>query len=455
MSSLLKTQMDVGFPSSYTSQLIKWSVELEKEREHQQMKLNVRKSRWSQWSRRSSVLFQPSVRKVIVPLPNAVRSILHELQICWTVMQLTSVVWFMTKVDWQLRLYGPFNEFPNYTPRSMPWLPSQYEMHTRLKVSLVMLICFYIPGVLVHFNYVLDDCPDETPLQLVRKVFEAQNRRKSIRKSRRWTFDTRFDLYRRPRRRQWATCTITVFLILLFFYNVTILIVDCNCITVKSWEVKIKEWLKNGQQIYFNHVNESINQSDPLEKFGIFNRSTDKHNILDRVHITFKCCGPDGFIAYRDEILKFQQSKQQFLKHIGIQHSCCNDNFSDCDNTDLKKSEQFYQNDCVKPITENIICRWKKLALINLLIITISLIPQLILFLSIFHIRAAIQQYAIIILEMYAQITFWQRTKKITQQRVRQQSELLSRPSKNHLLRLSQIQFKEENNMKRSVTTEE
>ncbi|CAH8644682.1 unnamed protein product [Heterobilharzia americana] len=387
MSSLLKTQMDVGFPSSYTSQLIKWSVELEKEREHQQMKLNVRKSRWSQWSRRSSVLFQPSVRKVIVPLPNAVRSILHELQICWTVMQLTSVVWFMTKVDWQLRLYGPFNEFPNYTPRSMPWLPSQYEMHTRLKVSLVMLICFYIPGVLVHFNYVLDDCPDETPLQLVRKVFEAQNRRKSIRKSRRWTFDTRFDLYRRPRRRQWATCTITVFLILLFFYNVTILI--------------------------------------------------------------------DGFIAYRDEILKFQQSKQQFLKHIGIQHSCCNDNFSDCDNTDLKKSEQFYQNDCVKPITENIICRWKKLALINLLIITISLIPQLILFLSIFHIRAAIQQYAIIILEMYAQITFWQRTKKITQQRVRQQSELLSRPSKNHLLRLSQIQFKEENNMKRSVTTEE
>ncbi|VDQ12446.1 unnamed protein product [Trichobilharzia regenti] len=164
MSSLIETQLNMGFPSTYTVQLIQWSTEVERERERQAMKFTMRQSQWNQWSRRSTILsqsFSSGIRHVVIPLPTAVRNALHETQIFWTAIQLILVIWFMTKVDWQLRLYGPFSEFPNYTPRRMPWLPSQYQMHIRLKVALIMITLIYIPGVIVHFNYVLDDCPDE------------------------------------------------------------------------------------------------------------------------------------------------------------------------------------------------------------------------------------------------------------------------------------------------------
>ncbi|CAH8834895.1 unnamed protein product [Trichobilharzia szidati] len=161
MSSLLKAQLNIGFPSTYTVQLIQWSMELERERERQLMKVAIRKSQWDQWSRRSTILFQSIRQPVIIPLPCAVRNALHETQIFWTAIQLILVIWFMSKVDWQLRLCDPLREFPNYTPRRMPWLPGQYEMHLRFKVALIMITLIYIPGVIVHFNYVLDDCPDE------------------------------------------------------------------------------------------------------------------------------------------------------------------------------------------------------------------------------------------------------------------------------------------------------
>ncbi|KAF7257904.1 hypothetical protein EG68_05117 [Paragonimus skrjabini miyazakii] len=444
ISRLSQTDLNIGFPSSFTTQLMRITAEAARKQEQECIKQSWETIRRSRAWRQSQALASNAARALpLLPIPNVIRNVLHEIQPICLAVQLMVVLWLSTQLDLEARLRGPFAEWPAYMAHRIPWIPGQQRRHIHVKVTLVILCGIYLPCALAHFNYVLDDLPDETPLQLVRKVLWAHQRKKSIRKSRRWSLDPRFDQFRRPRRRQWATVLLLILIIPLTTNIFILLVGDCNySIQTERWRLIVSQWLDQMQQIYFERNFTSTE-----------NRSQKNSPVttLDTIHIVFQCCGRHGSDkAYEDwwradvvkpvgkeeldvsqkrtkrsfgEIQKQRNQSRSSRMNRLVPFSCCKweKPGQSCDHIQSPRADQFYARGCVQPIVE-LLVRWMKTVGSALVLIFVLMLPQLVLYLSIIQPREAVKQFARAVVEVYLFFYFWQTLTIQTRKQARQQS---------------------------------
>ncbi|KAA3675662.1 uncharacterized protein DEA37_0006088 [Paragonimus westermani] len=443
-SRLSQTDLNIGFPSSFTTQLMRIITEAAYKQEQECIEQSWETIRHSRAWRQSQALASKAARTLpLLPIPNMIRNVLHEIQPICLAVQLMIVLWLSTQLDLQARLRGPFAEWPAYMAHRIPWVPGQQRRHTHVKLTLVVLCGIYLPCALAHFNYVLDDLPDETPLQLVRKVLWAHQRKKSIRKSRRWSLDPRFDQFRRPRRRQWATVLLLIMIIPLTTNIFILLVRDCNySIQAERWRLVVSRWLDQMQRIYFEHNSTSTE-----------NRSQTNNPVttLDTIHIVFQCCGRHGNDkAYEDwwraEVAKpigreeLEASQKRTIRHFDevrkqgnqsrpsrmnrlVPFSCCKweKPGQSCDHIRSLRAEQFYARGCVQPIVE-LLVRWMKTVGSALAFVFVLMLPQLVLYLSLIQPREAVRQFARAFVEVYLFFYFWQTLAIQTRKQAREQS---------------------------------
>ncbi|KAF6778384.1 hypothetical protein AHF37_02321 [Paragonimus kellicotti] len=181
LSRLSQTDLNIGFPSSFTTQLMRITAEAAYKQEQECIKQSWETIRRSRAWRQSQALASKAARALpLLPIPNMIRNVLHEIQLICLAVQLMVVLWLSTQLDLQARLRGPFAEWPAYMAHRIPWIPGQQRRHTHVKVTIIVLCGIYLPCALAHFNYVLDDLPDET----IRRFGEVQKQRNESQPSR-------------------------------------------------------------------------------------------------------------------------------------------------------------------------------------------------------------------------------------------------------------------------------
>ncbi|KAG5443084.1 hypothetical protein CSKR_204057 [Clonorchis sinensis] len=441
-----KINLNVGFPSSYATQLMKITAKSEYEQEQKHIAQSWEAIRRSRVWRESMMLRSKAARVTpLLPLPNFVRSLLHELQLVFLMCQLINIIWLATKLDWRGRLRGPLDKLPGYVMHRMPWLPGQQEMHNRVMGLVALIICAYFPSALIHFAFVLDDLPDETDLQLVRKAQQKrQKKQQSLRKSRRWSWDPRFDQFRRPRRRQWATVLHLTILMTVMVFGIIILASDFNYYTQYGrWTETLTQWLRELQRNYYISWTSGATQPrwdmDPVDT-------------LDTIHVTFQCCGSKGGReAYKEwwqsdvvkpdrgksSVRNVTQSRYTEEHNIGgdwkrlVPFSCCQlrPNAS-CDHTEGKSPDHFYQRGCAAPIIELTIVPWMKMVGGTLALLLVLMIPQLILYLSIIQPREVIRQFLRTRAELHLFLAYWGQVVRETKREARKLSLQLEKMQK-------------------------
>ncbi|TPP65736.1 hypothetical protein FGIG_09117 [Fasciola gigantica] len=433
LSRLSQMDLNVGFPGSYSTQLMRLTAEIAQQQEEQEIEQSWRTLKKHDNLRRKSMtlLSKAAKSEPLLPLSNVVRNVLHELQLVWIMFQCIAVIALFSKLNWEGKLRGPIAQVPNYSAKRMPLIPTQDQMHKRLLVYLVLLVFVYIPTAGLHFAYVLDDVPDETPLQLVRKAIYAQTNRISVRRSRRWSTDPRFDQFRRPRRRQWLTTLVLLFSMILFFYGVSLLCVDCSyLIGIRIWRRIINEWIGQLQHQYYSNRPTRNTRADPIR-------------VLDTIHIMFQCCGRSGMQAYRDwwssEIPKptddwFPRQKDQLDPELVLDanttrltpFSCCKWGLrgTGCDHVHATDPEQFYQRGCQEPIVDLLLRQWMNAVTSCIVPVILLTIPQMVLYLSIIQPREAIRQMQRTAIELQLMFTFWRELDSQVNEKTRQISQL-------------------------------
>ncbi|CAH8494033.1 unnamed protein product [Dicrocoelium dendriticum] len=367
LSKMSQVDLNVGFSGSYATELMKLAAQAGYRREKEEIQRSWEVVRRSRMWHKSMELTSGAARvRPVVPLPPVVRNVLHELQLVWLGLQLITLMWLCAKLDFRCRLHDPIPGLPSYMGSRMPWIPAQYSMHLRLGTILIFIGCVYLPCSMAHFVYVLDDLLDETPLQLARKVEFAHRRKESVQESRRWSLDPRFDQFRRPRRRQWATTIMLVLSTMICLWIVGLLVSDYNqSVQTKRWHRDVFKWLSKMQRRYFANNTNATKEDNP-------------RTILDTIHALLQCCGANGYEEWKREHIvqpeeehltseidsKEQQKRgNQSERSITpvIPFSCCRwNNGSTCDHINGGHSEHLYTRGCTNLIVNQLLLPWMR-----------------------------------------------------------------------------------------------
>lgn len=163
LSRLSQMNLNIGFPGSYSTQLMRLAAEIAQQQEDREIEQSWRTLKKHDSLRRKSMTLLSKAAKAqpLLPLPNGARNVLHELQLVWIMFQCVPVVVLFHKLNWEGKLRGPLEQIPKYSANRMPLIPNQDQMHKRLLAFLGHFVFVYIPMVALHFAYVLDDVPDE------------------------------------------------------------------------------------------------------------------------------------------------------------------------------------------------------------------------------------------------------------------------------------------------------
>ncbi|VDP52078.1 unnamed protein product [Echinostoma caproni] len=163
LSRLSQMNLNVGFPSSYATQLIQLTAEAAQRQEKEEIEQSWQTlKKHSKLRRKSAALLSTAARaEPLLPLSNVARNALHELQLIWIMFQYTVIVVLFSKLTWNAKLRGPVDQVPKYSAYRMPSIPGQDQMNTRLLMFVILTAFLYLPACLLHFVYVLDDIPDE------------------------------------------------------------------------------------------------------------------------------------------------------------------------------------------------------------------------------------------------------------------------------------------------------
>ncbi|OON18980.1 hypothetical protein X801_05159, partial [Opisthorchis viverrini] len=256
----------------------------------------------------------------LIRFPLRVMAIMVELQLFWWFIQFFIFIWITTLVDWKLRVRSPISEFPNYSAPRMPILPGQEQMRNRLLGVWLTLGFVYLPSTIIHLSKFFDDTPHK----------QKRRRLSRIPSPIAWYEKDRYkqlvEIKQRQPRAMWMLI-LTCGLLLYYIY----------------------QWFEENLSGSPNCI---IPNKIPL----LYERAHYLMPTLTNDSVPFSCCNS----VHTKDALKFVH----------------------CDHILVSNPSDLYNRGCVKPLSRFIRIHWMGLHLLPLLIVILTMIPQLVLYLA-------------------------------------------------------------------------
>ncbi|CAL8075758.1 unnamed protein product [Calicophoron daubneyi] len=351
---------------------------------------------------RTSIVLIPTRRLINIPL--RVIAIMLDIYPLWWCLQLLMVVVISTRMDWEMRARAPIESAPGYVATWMPWLPGQLEMRGRLWAAWITLSTLYLPAVLLHIHCFLEYIPETKK--------EADEVVKQMPLKPRWPRQKRYAQFLYVKGRQVIHALMLLLTLILWLYYVVVFFSDAFFPAWKTyWKLQISKWLYRLHQHYFlefrgleRYIPKKYRMqttiSPPEEKVSFL--------IVDIIQIMFRCCGSDT--GYEDWSSKhiYRPKNHTFRRAMGIRStferafyllptltrtsvpfSCCRHNFDeegfderDCQHLTADEPDMLYIRGCTEPLQHFICNEWMGMHSIPLLVVILTMIPQIILLLG-------------------------------------------------------------------------
>ncbi|TPP65734.1 hypothetical protein FGIG_09115 [Fasciola gigantica] len=339
----------------------------------------------------------------IINIPIKVLAIMIELHLVWWLIQLLVLVWMTTRVDWQLRVRSPVDAWPEYTPSRMPWMPGQKQMRNRLYTVWISLAVFYLPLVILHMTKYMDYIPQPPPALTPKPIYELPKKRP-------WYLNARYVQIIQPKSRQTLTAFVLFASLCTWFFYVYVFFRDTFYpFQVISWRKAISSWLYELQRYYFLQFRELYKWIPPKEWIESYHKpdgSVESFLIMDLLQTMFECCGRER--GYRDwnSPHVYRPKNHTYRKAMGIAKinerafyllptltndsvpfSCCQRRYSalsptstPCDHMLVENPDTLFSRGCVLPLSEFMLYHWMSNHMLPLLLIIVTMVPQMLLF---------------------------------------------------------------------------
>ncbi|RTG90620.1 uncharacterized protein DC041_0002098 [Schistosoma bovis] len=299
-----------------------------------------------------SMIFNPyiqSINKVTIlnlqypkiQIQKRLLNILQNLLLIFSFLQFCIIIYLINQYDIYLRLRSPLNDLPNYTATRIPWIPEQYKLKNQMNII--------------------------------------------------W----------------WSICMIYMPLMIIFYC--------LYFIHYNYWRKVIHNWLYQLHSFYLLNLNESSNKISQISSLKTHHLLDDGENsflIIDIIQNMFECCGIDkGYMDWISNHMKrsYLHTYQNLMRNVNDSHeanypieiitntsvpfSCYkrikyslgrnNILLTNRNNISLVSgNELFHNKGCVEPILYFLTSKWMKLQMLCLLIIILTMIPQMIVMLA-------------------------------------------------------------------------
>ncbi|KAH8862927.1 hypothetical protein KSF78_0002515 [Schistosoma japonicum] len=330
--------------------------------------------------------------------------ILQNLLLIFTFIQSCVIIYLINQYDIHLRLRSPLSEFPSYAATRMPWIPGQYTLKNQISIVWWSLCLVYIPVVLIFCRYFLDHNENELRKEKQNWITKLDIQKLLSELSDNLTLSGKNS-------RQYLLMGCLIISTILWLFYVIVFYHYFYFIHLNYWRKVIHHWLYELQRFYYLNDHELHVRTLQKSTFNAYHLLDDGKNsflIIDIIQKTFKCCGVDkGFVDWlSDHIEKPKFHTDQNTKRIlndfheigysiqmamnrSIPFSCYKSTRYSFDESRLQYNVNlsndniwFYENGCTKPLLHFLTKKWMKLQMLCLLIVIITMIPQIILMLA-------------------------------------------------------------------------
>ncbi|GAA29125.2 hypothetical protein CLF_104879 [Clonorchis sinensis] len=338
----------------------------------------------------------------LIRFPLRAVAIMVELQLFWWFIQFSIFIWITTLVDWKLRIRSPISEFPKYSAPRMPILPGQEEMRNRLLGVWLTLGFVYLPSTVIHLSKFFDDTPHKQKRRRLSRIpspiawYEKDHYKQLV------------EIKQRQPRAMWMlilTFGLLLYYIYVFFSDTFYPMQEIY------WDNIINKWLYELQRYYFLQFQQLAQFIRPESRIPSHHTPDDGSGTylsLDLIHRMFECCGrKTGYTDWNSPHV-YRPKNHTYRKAMGIPllyerahylmptltndsvpFSCCNPvhtedvlKYVPCDHILVSNPSDLYNRGCVKPLSQFIRIHWMGVHLFPLLIVIITMIPQLVLYLA-------------------------------------------------------------------------
>ncbi|CAH8644714.1 unnamed protein product [Heterobilharzia americana] len=294
----------------------------------------------------------------------------------------------------KLRLRSPLKGLARYAATRMPWLPGQYELRNQISGVWWSLCIIYIPTTIIFCKFYLDHnlkIPSEEKDQWMIRPYGFKTISEQITGN-------------KSRQLLLAGCLFTgvilwLFYLIIFYYSFYFF-------HFPYWRNGIRDWLYELQRFYFWHFKELtlwVPKNSP-KAYHLLDDGKDSFLIIDILQNIFECCGiENGTVDWASDHIErpkpstyrksmrisnsFQEAHYLIpnVSNRSLPFSCCKRNkysFTTdsvpCNNINPINDDVFYNQGCLNPLMSFLTSRWMKDQMICLLIVLLTMIPQII-----------------------------------------------------------------------------
>ncbi|CAH8649834.1 unnamed protein product [Schistosoma rodhaini] len=338
-------------------------------------------------------------------------NILQNLLFIFTFLQCCIIIYLIYQYDIHLRLRSPLNDLPNYIATRIPWIPEQYQLKNQMSTIWWSLCIIYMPIMIIFCRYYLEVNENGQKYRWIMK--------QDIRKPQSEQFYSTI-VFGKEFRQLLLVCCLTTSIFLWLFYLIGLY----NClyfIHFNYWRKIIHNWLYELKSFYLLDLKESpngIKQTSSLKTHHLLDDGENFILIIDIIQNMFECCGIDkGFVDWVSDHVEtpYLHTYQNLMRNVNdsyeanysieistnrsVPFSCYKrikynldiDNIlliNSSNNSSISNNELFHNKGCVEPILHFVTSKWMKSQMLCLLIIILTMTPQIIVMLANIQVEA-------------------------------------------------------------------
>ncbi|CAH8661395.1 unnamed protein product [Schistosoma rodhaini] len=261
-------------------------------------------------------------------------NILQNLLFIFTFLQCCIIIYLIYQYDIHLRLRSPLNDLPNYIATRIPWIPEQYQLKNQMSTIWWSLCIIYMPIMIIFCRYYLE--VNENGFYLL-DLKESPNGIKQ-------------------------TSSLKTHHLLDDGEN-SILIIDIiqNMFECCGIDKGFVDWVSDHVETPYLHTYQNLmrNVNDSYEANYSIEISTNRS-------VPFSCYKRIKYNLDIDNILLINGSN----------------------NSSISNNELFHNKGCVEPILHFVTSKWMKSQMLCLLIIILTMTPQIIVMLANIQVEA-------------------------------------------------------------------